>query len=117
MDWRGRRLSRPRGHRVSTCPHDTERVLVAVCARARPCQQPRALDARLRPDLRSCVAVVASRRHRSARPPPRSMAGMGPGRAVAPRARPLRADVLMSKGRVLREAWQFLRQEKKYWLL
>jgi hypothetical protein len=23
----------------------------------------------------------------------------------------------MSKGRVLREAWQFLRQEKKYWLL
>jgi hypothetical protein len=32
----------------------------------------------------------------------------------------LRADVLikpMSKGRVLSEFWQFLRQEKKYWLV
>ena len=38
---------------------------------------------------------------------------------VLSRGRPLKADAttVMSKGRVLTEFWQFLRQEKKYWLV
>jgi hypothetical protein len=48
------------------------------------------------------------------------MARMGAVRRVSSGSRALRANVLrepMSKGRVLAEVWQFLRQEKKYWLL
>jgi hypothetical protein len=46
---------------------------------------------------------------------------MGTLSGALPRPDALRADVLieveMSKSRVFAEFWQFLRQEKKYWLV
>ena len=50
----------------------------------------------------------------------RPMAGVVPLSGAIPGQAPLHADVLrihMGKGRVLSEFWQFLRQEKKYWLV
>ena len=45
--------------------------------------------------------------------------GWNPSRTIS-QSRPFHADVLrntMAKGRVLSEFFQFLRQEKKYWLV
>jgi hypothetical protein len=65
---------------------------------------------------------MAADRSRSARATTGSLGRVGRFAGAVQGPPPRRTDVLresneMSKGRVLSELWEFLRQEKKYWLV
>src|SRR6476646_7233290 len=135
-DRRRARLARPRRPRrsgrrdrggsprerssVARHPQGSERDLVEILARARSLQRARPVDADVCARLRAPLGGVAFRRKGPAGPKARSMDGVVPVPGAIPGQAPLHADVLkdlMGKARVLSEFWQFLRQEKKYWLV
>jgi hypothetical protein len=97
-----------------------ELVVVADFPRAWRHQCAGVVDAPVCGRVRPAVAAVAIDRNRSPLSTQESMARLGAVPPVSSGSQALRANVLrepMSKGRVLSEVWQFLRQEKKYWLL
>jgi len=128
--WRGR-IAEPRSwaRSVSCCwcvalrtrrSSSGERDLVAILARARSYQRARAADAAV-----SLVLTPLSLLWRlTAKDPLTRRRDRWPGwstyPARVPRQASLHTDVLRfiwAKGRVLVEFWQFLLQEKKYWLV
>src|SRR5439155_15978285 len=89
-------------------------------ARARLRERARAPDDLLRRRPGAGRPHLAHQRKGSARTPPRQVARLVAASRTIPRSTPLLADVLrnvMSKQRVVSELWQFMRQEKKYWLV
>src|SRR5207248_2030784 len=120
-DWRHRRRA-ARGRPCSSAAAEVpERGLVEVLARARVCERARAADDSVRRRARASVGDLAPARQGSARTPARTVDRMVAVPGALSRSAALRAHVLtevdMGKSRVLSEFWQFLRQEKKYWLV
>ncbi len=97
-----------------------EQGVVAVCDRARLRQCAHHPDACVRPRAVPDLDGLAPDRPRSAAAPPLELARVVDVSGALPQRRAFQEDVLedpMAKSRVLKEFWQFLMAEKKYWLL
>src|SRR5262245_9132988 len=97
-----------------------ERALVAICGRARLRQRAHSADGAVLGAPGPVVAGVARARQGSARAPPARVRGLDVVPRTISRSNAFRTHVLrfiMKKSSVMGQFFEFLRQEKKFWLV
>src|SRR5262245_16526676 len=117
--WQRRRRTPPVRPAASAAPGMAERAVVEVRASAGLRQRTRTADRTLYDRLAATQHHLATHRKGSTGASSGSVSGLDVLSGAIPRPQTLLANVLrkrMSKARVLSEFWQFLRQERKYWL-